>query len=60
MRCRISLHPYQTQQSILVVRDGVYTCGEYQSIPGIQWALLSGRLTAEQIIHENQFNKKTY
>jgi phytoene dehydrogenase-like protein len=37
------------------VRDGVYTCGEYQSIPGIQWALLSGRMTAEQIIHENQF-----
>ena len=37
------------------VRDGVYTCGEYQSIPGIQWALLSGRMTAERIIHENQF-----
>ncbi|WP_300464067.1 NAD(P)/FAD-dependent oxidoreductase [Desulfobacula sp.] len=37
------------------VRDGVYTCGEYQRIPGIQWALLSGRLTAEQIINENHF-----
>ena len=35
------------------VRDGVYTCGEYQSIPGIQWALLSGRMTAERIMHEN-------
>ena len=35
------------------VREGVYTCGEYQSIPGIQWALLSGRMTAEQIINEN-------
>lgn len=38
------------------VQDGIYTCGEYQSVPGIQWALLSGRMTAEQIITEKQSN----
>jgi phytoene dehydrogenase-like protein len=27
-------------------------CGEYQSLPGIQWALLSGRQTAEAIMDE--------
>jgi phytoene dehydrogenase-like protein len=29
---------------------GVYICGEYNSVPGIQWALLSGRQAAEQVI----------
>lgn len=38
------------------VKDGIYTCGEYQSVPGIQWALLSGRMTAEQITMEAQSN----
>jgi phytoene dehydrogenase-like protein len=39
------------------VKKGIYTCGEYQSVPGIQWALLSGRITAEQIITEKQSNQ---
>jgi phytoene dehydrogenase-like protein len=33
-------------------RPGIYICGEYKSVPGIQWALLSGRQTAEQVIHD--------
>jgi len=36
------------------IQNGIYTCGEYQSVPGIQWALLSGRMTANQIIKDNQ------
>jgi hypothetical protein len=32
------------------VKPGIYVCGEYGSIPGIQWALLSGRQTAESIL----------
>nr|WP_320017176.1 NAD(P)/FAD-dependent oxidoreductase [uncultured Desulfobacter sp.] len=38
------------QKGFTKIQDGIYTCGEYQSLPGIQWALLSGRMTAEQII----------
>jgi len=34
------------------VRPGIYVCGEYQSVPGIQWALLSGRHAAEALIKE--------
>ena len=33
-------------------KPGVYVCGEYQSVPGIQWALLSGRHAAEAVIKE--------
>lgn len=29
---------------------GIRVCGEHQSLPGIQWALLSGRQTAEAIL----------
>lgn len=36
------------------IEEGIYVCGEYQSVPGIQWALLSGRMTAEQIMAEKQ------
>jgi phytoene dehydrogenase-like protein len=32
------------------VRPGIYVCGEYGSVPGIQWALLSGRQTAEEVL----------
>jgi phytoene dehydrogenase-like protein len=32
--------------------DGFYICGEYNNVPGIQWALLSGRQTAEQILKD--------
>jgi phytoene dehydrogenase-like protein len=34
------------------LKPGIYVCGEYQSVPGIQWALLSGRHAAEAIIKE--------
>lgn len=33
-------------------KPGIYVCGEYGSVPGIQWALLSGRQTAEQILKD--------
>ena len=36
---------------------GIYVCGEYDSVPGIQWALLSGRQTAEQIIEDLDTNR---
>lgn len=32
------------------IAPGLYVCGEYGSIPGIQWAMLSGRRTAETVI----------
>ena len=32
------------------VKPGIYVCGEYQSVPGIQWALLSGRHAAEAVL----------
>lgn len=32
--------------------SGIYVCGEYGSVPGIQWALLSGRQTAEQVLND--------
>lgn len=31
------------------VRPGVFVCGEYGSLPGIQWALLSGRRAANAV-----------
>ncbi len=31
------------------VRSGLFACGEYGSLPGIQWALLSGRRTADAV-----------
>ncbi|MGD9043705.1 MAG: NAD(P)/FAD-dependent oxidoreductase [Desulfobacterales bacterium] len=34
------------------VKPGIYVCGEYQSVPGIQWALLSGRHAAEAVIKD--------
>ncbi|MFO7687603.1 MAG: NAD(P)/FAD-dependent oxidoreductase [Desulfobacterales bacterium] len=30
-------------------RPGIFVCGEYGSLPSIQWALLSGRLAAEAV-----------
>jgi phytoene dehydrogenase-like protein len=36
---------------------GIYVCGEYDSVPGIQWALLSGRQTAERIIADLSTNQ---
>jgi len=34
------------------VKPGIYVCGECGSVPGIQWALLSGRHAAEAVIKE--------
>ena len=31
------------------MRSGIFVCGEYGSLPGIQWALLSGRRTADAV-----------
>ena len=35
-----------------VVKPGVYVCGEYDSLPGIQWAMLSGRRSAETVLED--------
>ncbi len=32
------------------VRPGVFVCGEHGSLPGIQWALVSGRLAADAVL----------
>jgi phytoene dehydrogenase-like protein len=34
------------------IKPGIFVCGEYGSVPGIQWALLSGRHAAEGAIKE--------
>ena len=39
-------NPYLQQSS---VRSGVFVCGEYDSLPGIQWALLSGCRAADAV-----------
>ena len=33
-------------------KPGIFVCGEYAGVPGIQWALLSGRHTAEAVMTE--------
>ena len=40
------------------VKTGIFVCGEYGSVPGIQWAMLSGRRAAEAVIQ--QFGKDIY
>jgi len=32
------------------VGPGIFVCGEYGSLPGIQWAMLSGSRAAEAVI----------
>ncbi len=32
------------------VRPGLFVCGEHGSLPGIQWALVSGRLAADAVL----------
>lgn len=32
------------------IRPGIYVCGEYGSVPGIQWAMLSGSQTAAEVL----------
>ena len=34
------------------VRPGVFVCGEHDSLPGIQWAMVSGRLSADAVLAE--------
>jgi predicted NAD/FAD-dependent oxidoreductase len=34
------------------MRRGLFVCGEYGSVPGIQWAMLSGRQAAEAVLKE--------
>jgi len=34
------------------IRPGIFVCGEYGSVPGIQWAMLSGRHAAEAVLKE--------
>ena len=34
---------------VKAVSPGIYVCGEFGSVPGIQWALLSGRHAAEAV-----------
>ncbi|MGD8524141.1 MAG: NAD(P)/FAD-dependent oxidoreductase [Desulfobacterales bacterium] len=34
------------------IKPGIFVCGEYGSVPGIQWAMLSGRHAAEALIKE--------
>jgi len=34
------------------IRPGLFVCGEYGSVPGIQWAMLSGRHAAEAVLKE--------
>ena len=38
-------------------KPAIYVCGEYGSVPGIQWALLSGRRAAEQVLKELDSNR---
>lgn len=33
-----------------MIRPGVFVCGEYGSLPGIQWAILAGRRAAEAVV----------
>jgi len=40
-------HPERTKPQ---VRPAVVVCGEYGSLPGIQWALVSGRRAAEAVL----------
>jgi len=36
--------------SVTPAQPGIFVCGEYGSVPGIQWAMLSGRRAAEAAI----------
>jgi predicted flavoprotein YhiN len=33
-------------------KPGIFVCGEYGSVPGIQWAMLSGRHAAEAVLKD--------
>ncbi len=38
--------------AVIPAKPGIFVCGEYGSVPGIQWAMLSGRLTADAVKEE--------
>ena len=38
--------------AVTPIKPGIFVCGEYGSVPGIQWAMLSGRHAAEAVIKE--------
>jgi phytoene dehydrogenase-like protein len=40
-------NPFRARSTI---RPGLFACGEHGSLPGIQWALLSGRRAAEAVL----------
>jgi predicted NAD/FAD-dependent oxidoreductase len=42
---------------IAAEKPGIYVCGEYGSVPGIQWALLSGRQAAEEVLKVMNSNR---
>jgi phytoene dehydrogenase-like protein len=31
------------------IGPGIYVCGEYHNVPGVQWAMMSGRFAAESV-----------
>lgn len=39
------------------IKPGIFVCGEHGSVPGIQWAMLSGRHAAEAVIHRLDKNQ---
>ena len=38
--------------AVTPIKPGIFVCGEYGSVPGIQWAMLSGRHAAEAVLKE--------
>ena len=38
--------------AVTPIKPRIFVCGEYGSVPGIQWAMLSGRHAAEAVIKE--------
>jgi len=42
------------------VRRGIYLCGEYRSVPSIQWAMLSGRKAAEAYMKDRSIKAVTH
>ena len=42
---------------IAAEEPGIYVCGEYGSVPGTQWALLSGRQAAEEVLKMMNSNR---
>jgi phytoene dehydrogenase-like protein len=39
------------------MKPGIFVCGEFGSVPGIQWAMLSGRHAAEAVIQKLRKNE---